>query len=413
MRIPFSDFSRVVRDCEARIATLAAEFTERFESSPTLAVSSPGRTELVGNHTDHNGGRVVAAAVDLDSLALVAPRNDRVVHLASRGWDAPFVVDLTDPAPSPEDHPTAALIRGVAAGLRRLEIEPHAFSAVAESAVLPGSGLSSSASIEILIAEAFLAVTGRSGDVNVLAMARAGQFAENEYMGKPSGLMDQLGCAHGGAVAIDFGTDPPKIDSVSLTLEEAGYRLAVVATGGDHADLTPDYAAVPTEMKGVAASLGADTLATAAYGDLLTGIPRLRAERGDRAVLRAMHYFEECRRASEFADAANSGDVDRVIEIMRESGSSSWRLLQNVHTDRDARTQPMAIALALTESFLRDRGTAGACRVHGGGFAGTILAAVQTELYDAYVGWMESALGPGCIHPISIRRDGIVSAKLT
>ncbi|MFW6260828.1 MAG: galactokinase [Spirochaetota bacterium] len=375
--------------------------------------SAPGRTELAGNHTDHNRGRVLAASVSLDSIAAVRRRDDGLVRLASEGF--PLVeVDVSDTsARDAERESTAALVRGVAAGFSRAGFEVAGFDATASSTVQPGSGLSSSASIEVLIGAIFdaLANDGRVGSTKV---AQIGQFAENTYFGKPSGLMDQVACATGGVVAIDFAADEPKIERVDADFRAAGLALLVVDTGANHADLTDEYAAIPADMRAVAAALGGEVLRDVDASTFFAAAPMLRRQVGDRAVSRAIHYYDENARVDRMVRALREDRVDEYLALMAESGRSSGIYLQNCVPVKNPDEQGVVIALALTEHFFSDaglrNGVHGACRVHGGGFAGTIQVLLPSDRVEAYTSFMSEHLGTEAVTPLEIRNLGALAA---
>jgi galactokinase len=367
--------------------------------------SAPGRTELGGNHTDHNRGRVLCAAVELDVAACVAPSGDGTVRLVSEGYPDPIVVDLSDLEPKAEERGrTAALVRGVARGVAARGVEPRGFAGRLHSTVLPGSGLSSSAAVEILLGTIMADLAGVG--LEPIELAAIGQFAENEYFGKPCGLMDQAASAVGGIVSIDFA-DPaePKIKRIDFDFREEGYELVVVNTGGSHADLTADYAAIPAEMHAVAAFLGADCLRAVEPGLLVARGPEIRAACGDRALLRAFHFAAENERVREMGRALRDEDVKRYLKLVKRSGDSSWELLQNLYPSSSPAEQGLPLALALTADYL---GKKGAWRVHGGGFAGTIQAYVPRKRLAGYAALMERYFGPASVIPVSIRPRGAV-----
>ncbi|QQO09722.1 galactokinase [Breznakiella homolactica] len=384
--------------------------------------TAAGRTELGGNHTDHNRGKVLAASIQLDSVAVAAPREDKTVIFRSTGYPD-VVVDLTDLSKrEAEINTTEALVRGIAAEFAARGTGVRGFTANADSTVLTGSGLSSSAAVEVLLGRIFDSLYG-GGKRSALEIAQIGQKAENNYFGKPSGLMDQVACASGGAVAIDFA-DPldPKVRRINFDLGAAGYALCVVDTKGSHADLTPDYAAVPTEMKAVAGFFGKSVLREVSPEEVLSRIPELRKAAGDRAVLRAIHFFNEnnrvdaMERALETIDnAAGNAEKHQALEtylsLVNESGNSSWELLQNVYSPKNPGEQGISLALALTRNFL-DSGAApgsphpGACRVHGGGFAGTIQAYIPLERLNDYRAELENVFGTGSVTELRIRPVG-------
>ena len=386
------------------------------ETAGELRVFSvPGRTELGGNHTDHNHGKVLAASIQLDAVALVAPRQDKQVFFRSLGH-RDVKVDLSDLSLREEEKgDTEALIRGIAAEFDAQGSPVCGFTANAVNMVLTGSGLSSSAAIEVLLATIFDNIFS-DGKRSALELAKIGQKAENVYFDKPCGLMDQTACATGGAVAIDFQDfQSPRIDRIDFDPVAAGFALCIVNTKGSHSDLTPDYAAIPTEMKAVAAFFSRSVLRELDEGILMTHLADLRKAVGDRAVLRALHFFSENRRVDamhttiESMNAAPLGEKRNAMEaflaLIRESGDSSMELLQNIYSPRNSREQGLTLALALTKNFL---GSQGACRVHGGGFAGTIQAYIPIEKLDDYRKLIERFFGIGSLTILRIRPLGAV-----
>jgi galactokinase len=367
--------------------------------------SAPGRTEVGGNHTDHNGGRVLAAAVNLDAIAAAAQRNDDVIHLRSEGYGESSIDTRRLSVVEEERGTVPALLRGVCAGLAARGWQIGGFDACVTSDVLKGSGLSSSAAFEVL-AGSILNGLYNGGNVDPLAVAQIGQYAENVYFGKPCGLMDQTASSLGGFVTIDFrDAARPVVQRVAFDFAGSGHALVIVDTGGDHADLTPDYAAVRGEMQAVATVLGGQVLRDVSEEQVLANIPRLRTQAGDRAILRALHFFEDDRRVAAQAEALEAGRLDRFLELVRESGRSSWMLLQNCYPPGSARVQGVTLALALSERLMRGRG---AWRVHGGGFAGTIQAFVPHDLLPAYLVEMRSVFGSDACHELSVRQAGAV-----
>jgi galactokinase len=401
--------------------------------------TAPGRTELGGNHTDHNQGKVLAASIQLDSAAIVAPREDSMVIFRSTGYPD-VVADLSDLSPNPaEKGTTEALVRGIAAELRARGTPVRGFTANADSTVLPGSGLSSSAAVEVLFGRIFDSLYGE-GKRSAPEIALIGQKAENTYFGKPCGLMDQAACASGGAVAIDFG-DPanPLLTQLRFDPAALGYVLCVVNTRGSHADLTPDYAAIPEEMRGVARFFGKTVLRELDAAAVLGRAAELRAALGDRAILRALHFFGENDRVEAMRKTLEKVDAEpaleqkraalaRYLELVNASGASSRELLQNIYSPQNPREQGISLALALTEQFLaaeaaRSGGAGsgvssgagngvsnGASRVHGGGFAGTIQAYIAREALDRYRTAMEAVFGDGSVTVLRIRPVGAVES---
>ena len=395
-----------ISGARAKVAHVLDGFARSFgedEERPVVLCSAPGRTEICGNHTDHQHGRVLAGAVDLDFLACAAPNGLNRIRFQSEGW--PMVeISLDELLPcTDERESTAALVRGMAGLVKERGYEVAGFDAYAVSEVLPGSGLSSSAACEVLLGVIENCLFC-SGELDAVTIAQLGQRAENVYFGKPSGLMDQTASSVGGAVAIDFA-DPaePVVRSVAVDLESLGYALCIIDSGASHAALTGEYASIPEEMGAVAAYFGRKVLREVDEAELLRALPELRRAAGDRAVLRAMHFFADDRRSAEEADALERGDIDAFLALVRESGRSSWELLQNITPTGAAKEQAMAVALAVAERALAGRG---ACRVHGGGFAGTIQAFVPLDALESFSTEVEAALGQGSCRALSIRPVG-------
>ena len=389
-----------------RLSDVLDQFCAAFGAEDATAVtvcSAPGRTELGGNHTDHQRGRVLAASVNLDILACAAVNGTDSIRILSQGW--PMVtVDLSRLEPVEEEKgTTAALVRGMAARAVQLGHKVSGFDAYAVSDVLPGSGLSSSAAYEVLVGVLINHLF--CGDAfDPVTIAQMGQYAENVFFDKPCGLMDQMASSVGGAVAIDF-EDPKKpiVRQVKVDLEKEGYALCIIDSGADHADLTAEYAAIPAEMKAVAASFGKEVLRQVPQAEFYDRLPQLRKEHGDRAVLRAMHFYADDRRAAAEADALASGDFGAFLGLVKESGYSSWMYLQDVIPAGWTTHQEMAVALATAERALGGRG---AFRVHGGGFAGTIQAFVPLDMLEDFRIQVERVLGEGRCHILSIRPVG-------
>ena len=367
----------------------------------TIEYRSTGRTEIIGNHTDHQSGCVIAAAIDRYVTAEVEPGEDDHVTLTQDGFSE-ISFDLTDTRLNEEEKGTStSLARGVAAYLRDHGFRLHGFKAHVTSHVPPGSGISSSAAYEVLLGR-ILTDLSDQGLADPVTLALAGLFAENEYYGKPSGLMDQMAIANGGFTYMDFGAaDPehPEIESLDFNPEDYGYKLCLVNTGGSHADLTHEYAAIPHEMGEIAAYFGQKVLRSVKPEEFYAAVPSLRGKAGDRAVLRAAHYFDENRRVLELRAAIKSKDMDRYLQIIRASGHSSYELLQNICPAGAVSDQSMAVALMISNQILNG---AGASRVHGGGFAGTIQAYVPSDMINDYGKEMEKVFGEGACHFVSI-----------
>ena len=389
-----------------RIVRVMDGFMKEFsagEDSPVSIYSAPGRTEIGGNHTDHQRGKVLTGAVDLDAVACAAPNGSDTVRIFSEGYGL-TELGVTDLFPKIEEkNTTKAIVRGTLAAISQRGYETGGFDAYVVSDVPGGSGLSSSACFEVLIGEIVNGLFCGSA-IEAAEIAKIGQYAENVYFGKPSGLLDQMGCAIGGIVAIDFkDKDHPEYHAVDIDFADTGYALCIVDTGADHADLTDDYAAVPAEMKSIASYFGKEVLSEVDESDFYANVPALRKEMGDRAVMRAMHYYTDCRRVEQQVEALEKHDIERFLSLVSSSGHSSYMYLQNVDTYRDPANQPVAVALAMARYYLRGRG---ARRVHGGGVAGTIQAFVPLDMVDEFRKGMDSVLGEGACRVTYIRPVG-------
>ncbi len=402
------DFTEQIREKRMQLENkkkeeLDAGFLAAFGQLPQRYFSAPGRTEIGGNHTDHQGGRVLAAAVELDTVAAVRPNGTDTIRVLSKGYPL-CRIRLQELTPRPEEsNTTAALVRGVAAGFARLGCPLEGFDAYCQSRVLPGSGLSSSAAFEVLLGTVInsLFFGGSATDVQI---ARIGQQAENRFFGKPCGLMDQMASAVGGLVAMDFfRPEAPEVKKLAFDVSQWDYRLCIIDTRASHYDLTAEYAAIGQEMGRVARCFGKPVLSQVPEAAFFARLPELRQQCGDRAVLRSLHYFGETARAAQQAQALEAGDTPRFLDLVRQSGRSSYMYLQNVTVTGATEDQPMAVVLALCERLLQGRG---ACRVHGGGFGGTVQAFVPETLLESFVEQMEAVLGPGACHVLSIRSQG-------
>ena len=372
-----------------------------------MLISAPGRTEIGGNHTDHNRGRVLAAAVNLDTLSAVSARNDMEVHLYSDGYPA-LVLDLNNlEVVESEKGTTAALIRGVAARMKELGYKIGGFNAAVTSSVASGSGLSSSAAFEVMVC-AILDQLYNGFSIDFVTRAKISQYAENVYFGKPSGLLDQMASSAGGLVTVDFRNDDPEVRAMNFDFAKYGYALVVVATGGSHADLTDDYAAIPAEMKQVAACFNEPYLRRIRPEEFYQELPKLRGKVSDRALMRAMHFFEEDERVVRQVAALDRNDLFAFMWEIICSGRSSYMYLQNVYAHND--DQSLSLALAMAEHMLSDKD--GAWRIHGGGFAGTTLNFVPAGQLESFIATMEVAFGEHCCHVLDIRPEGPAVVKL-
>ncbi len=370
--------------------------------------SAPGRTEISGNHTDHQHGCVLAAAVNLETVADVTVNGSDLIRVCSEGY-GPVEIDVKDlSAREAEKNTTAALIRGVAAAFAQRGARLRGFDAAVRSTVLPGSGLSSSAAFEVLMGTILNALFFDKR-LSAVEIAQIGQYAENVYFGKPSGLMDQTASSVGGMVFIDFA-DPaaPVVERLDFDFSAAGHALCIIDSGADHANLTHEYAAIPMEMKAVARYFGKEVLREVDETAFLAALPDLRKTLPDRAILRAVHFFQENRRVQAQAQALREGDFQRFLQLTLESGRSSWMYLQDITPIGETQHQAMAVALALCDTLLQGRG---AFRVHGGGFAGTVQAFVPNDMLKRFRTGMDAALGQGSCHVLSIRPEGGIQVQ--
>ena len=379
-------------------------FTELFPSEKEIEIySAPGRSEVCGNHTDHQNGMVLATSINLDAIAIVAKAEEPVIRLVS--GDFPMEeVDVADLSMKEEEQSTTtALIRGVAAGMKERGHKVGGFTAYITSDVLMGAGMSSSAAFESLIGTI---LSGLYNDMKVssIEIAQIGQYAENIYFGKPCGLMDQMACSVGGMIFIDFKEkEHPEVRQVHTDFEKAGLSLCIVDTKGSHADLTPDYSPVPAEMNQVAQALGREHLREVPRETFFKELPKLWKETSGRAVLRAIHFYEEEERVLRGVKSLEESDYPGFLSVIKASGDSSAKYLQNIYSPKDVDSQNVTVALAVSESILGENGV---CRVHGGGFAGTIQAFVKNEAVAAYKEQLEAIYGDDSCHVLKVRLQG-------
>ena len=392
-----------------RYAKAADEFAALYGDGDISLYSVGGRSEISGNHTDHNFGRVIAASVNLDILAVVKKTDDGVIRIKSEGFPEDVVAPAAVEAPDESKFFTsAAIIAGMERAFLDAGYAVGGFDAYTTSNVLKGSGISSSAAFEVMVGN-ILNYLYNDGKVSNVEIAKMAQFAENKYFGKPCGLMDQTACAVGGFITIDF-EDPtnPIIEKLDFDLTAAGYSLCIVNTGGNHADLNEDYASVPAEMKSVAAKLGVPVLRKTCRCTLDKALAEngaaLREELGDRAIMRAYHFFAENERVAGQVDALKAGDTAGFLAGVTASGNSSFKFLQNVYTTKNVQEQGLSLALCIAERVVAEVG--GACRVHGGGFAGTIQAFIPTEKTTEFAAKMNGVFGEGATHILSVRKNG-------
>ncbi len=387
------------------IAALDAFAAAFGDERDIYVLSVSGRSEISGNHTDHNGGCVLAGAINKDIIAVAARREDGIIVLRSEGYPED-TVKISETA-SPENfksYSSEALIGGMVNGFAKSGFSVGGFDAYTTSEVLKGSGISSSAAYEVMIGN-ILNHLYNGGSIENYEIAKLAQYAENEYFGKPCGLMDQMACAVGGFVFMDFEDNSnPAVEPIKFSLSEAGYSLCIVNTGGNHADLNEDYASVPSEMKAIAKLLGRDVLRGLTEEDIIKNIVNIRRLVGDRAILRALHFMRENERAVKIKNALLGADTSAFLSLVSESGRSSFEFLQNVYSNMNVKEQGLSLALALTEGFLD--GKSYACRVHGGGFAGTIQVFLKSEDAEEYAKYMDSVFGENAASVLNIRSAG-------
>ena len=366
-------------------------------------MSAPGRTEICGNHTDHNNGKVLAASINLDAVAVVAQNDDNIIRVKSEGHNM-NVVDLSDLEPREVGYGhSTSMVKGVAARLKDLGYKVSGFDACTASDVMGGSGLSSSAAFEVLLGT-IISYLHNDGKIDPVTIAKTAQYSENVFFGKPCGLLDQMASSVGSFVTIDFEhTENPVIKKVDYDFSKSGHSLCIVDTGGNHSDLTDDYAAVRGEMEAVAEAMGKKVLREIEYDDFFAALPELQKKVNDRALIRAMHFYAENKRVDNAVNCLESGNFDGFRKDIVASGYSSFMYNQNVYTPKNPTDQRLSLALAMTQAVLGDRG---AYRVHGGGFAGTIQAFVPNDMLENYKKVMEGVFGEGNCHVLIIRPIG-------
>lgn len=399
----YADADRVTYNRRRYVEALK-RFGELFPEEKSVEIySAPGRSEVCGNHTDHQNGMVLATSINLDAIAVVAGTGDNTIRLVSGDYPMQTIsLDELEKKESEKDT-TRALIKGVAAGLAARGYALGGFKAYVTSDVLIGAGMSSSAAFESLIGT-ILSGLYNEGKVSPVEIAQIGQFAENVYFGKPCGLMDQMATSVGGMVYIDFADkNQPVVKAVESDFCGAGLSLCIVDTKGSHADLTPDYAAIPGEMNSVAQALGKEHLRQVPEEEFYASLPKLSKEVSGRSILRAIHFYEEEKRVMQAVLALSAGDYAGFLDVIRRSGDSSAKYLQNIYSPKDVDTQNVTMALAITESTI---GANGVCRVHGGGFAGTIQVFLKDEAVDAYRRTIEGVYGEGSCHVLKVRAQG-------
>ena len=391
-------------EAAVRLNELEARFHALFGGGEPEFFSAPGRTEVIGNHTDHNGGKILAASITMDTICAAAPSGNNVVTIVSEGYPDPVVINIDAIDELPHCAGTLSLVAGMLEAFGQRGYKVGGFNAVVSTQVISSAGVSSSASFEMLLC-AVINHLFNGDTIDVATYAMVGQYAENVWWEKASGLMDQMACAVGGTIMLDF-SDGVRYERVDFSYDQLGCDLVIVNTGKGHADLSAEYSSVPSEMRTVAAALGADRLCDTSEEALLAHLDEVRAMVGcDRALMRALHYYEECRRVDEAVGALEAGDKARVLALIDESGRSSWRWLQNAYVTGDAEEQSIPLALALSELYLKRVG-GGACRLHGGGFAGVIMCAVPKEATADYLALMSRHFGTDNVYLTNIRSAG-------
>lgn len=400
-----------VEENAKRYEMVAEGFAKEFGDREFEFFTAPGRTEIGGNHTDHNHGKVLAGSVHLDCVAAASANGTHTVTLISETYNQRLVIDLDNLAPTEKTTGTEPLLKGIFAGLLEKGFKVDGFDAYVTSNVIGGAGVSSSASFEMLVC-VIVDYLFNDGKIGVVAYAKAGQYAENKYWLKGSGLLDQLACAVGGMITIDFADiENPKIREIQCNFDEMGHDLVIINTGKGHADLSAEYSAVPNEMKKVAEYFGKEVLQQVDEDAVIENVRAIREFAGDRGVLRAFHFFEENKRVDAEVEALEAKDFDTFLRKVTESGDSSWKWLQNCYCNETPEEQSITVALALTKLYL-DKIGHGVCRVHGGGFAGVIAAFLPKEYTEGFTQYIDKALGEGSAYVMHIRPQGAIKVEL-
>lgn len=393
----------------ARYESLAKHYEELYHDDRMEFFSAPGRTEIVGNHTDHNGGKILAASIDLDTIGAAYPNGTDTIVIVSEGYEKKVIVNTAELEKAPKNCGTVSLVAGMAEAAKKKGFQVSGFNAYVSTKVISAAGISSSASFEMLICS-IINYFFNDGKMSCADYAKIGQYAENHFWDKASGLMDQMACAVGGPIQLDF-SDDVKYEKVDFDFARFGYDLVIVNTGKGHADLSREYSEIPEEMKAVAKCLGGQWLAECSLEQLLENYAKVEETVGnDRAILRAIHYFEENRRVEAAAEAVKANDGKKLLAILDESGRSSWELLQNCYPIANFKEQKIALALALTEHYLKGIGD-GCCRIHGGGFAGVIMSIIPKTHTEEYVKYIAKFVGEANVYPMQIRAAGAIHVE--
>jgi len=396
-----------VDDNLKRYEAVLKGFLKEFGEKDVKLFSSPGRTEISGNHTDHNNGKVLGGSINLDCVAVAAKNDSDFVNIISESFSQKFRVNIRDIDPGTDKIGTIELLKGILAGFEQRGASIGGFDAYITSNVISSAGVSSSAAFETLICQ-IINTLFNEGKLSKTDYAYIGKYAENNYWDKASGLLDQMCCAYGGLISIDFANpDSPKVEEMDFDFAGAKHDLIIVQTGRGHADLSADYSSIPAEMKKVAEFFGKSTLSEVNEDEFYNNLSKIRDFAGDRAVLRSIHFFDENKRVDNEIKALKSNDFDSFLKNITDSGNSSWKYLQNVYTNAAPNEQGITVALALSERFLKEKNV-GATRVHGGGFAGVIMAMVPENYSDEYVSYMDKFLGKGSSYKMKIRPYGSI-----
>lgn len=410
MHLPSSEVLKEVygesENSTRRFADLAENFRRQFNMEEAEFFSAPGRTEIIGNHTDHNGGKILAASIDMDTIGAAWPNNSDIITIISEGYDQEFVVDLSALDQIPINQGTVSLVAGMAKAARKSGFRVSGFNVYVSTKVISAAGVSSSASFEMLICS-IIDFFFNDNSMTYVDYAKIGQYAENHHWSKASGLMDQLACAVGGTILLDFSEDAA-YEKVDFSFADLGYDIFIVNTGKGHADLSEEYSSIPREMKLTAKALGAERLADTSITKLLENMDEVLKETGnDRAILRSIHFFEENRRVEAAAGAIERKDGAGLLKLLKESGDSSWKLLQNCYPDGEVEEQKIPLTLALSELFVNRVGD-GCCRIHGGGFAGVIMCVVPRLEAGNYEEYISRFADKKDIYHMNIRRHGAI-----
>lgn len=387
-----------------RFEKLAACFSRKYQHDTAEFFTAPGRTEIIGNHTDHNGGLVLAASIDMDTIGAAWPNDSNVIRITSEGYYREIMIDLNDVSSTPKSQGTVSLVAGMVEALTKFGFKVSGFDAYVSTNVIAAAGVSSSASFEMLIC-AMVNTFFNDGIMTVSDYARIGQYAENVYWEKASGMMDQMACAFGGVVRFDFSKEgEPSCNPIPFAFSDIGHQLVIVNTGKGHADLSAEYSAVPFEMAEAARAMGVKRLCESDVDNLMDHIDEIS---NDRAILRAIHFYDENERVQRMVQAIEDSDGNEILHLIDASGHSSWELLQNCYSLQNCKEQKVSLTLALTRRFLEKIG-AGVCRVHGGGFAGVIACILPEDKTEDYVAYIAKYVGKDNVYPMHIRPVGAV-----